>query len=84
MKPNAVQPGKAGSIHLEEVAKRSLDQLPDRGGPDLIKQQALCPGWLDQLLTTPIDGLEHYDELSRALSEDAAAIRVFVGGKGSN
>jgi hypothetical protein len=39
MKPNAVQPGKAG--------------------------------------------LEHYDELSRALTEDAAAIRVFVEGKGT-
>jgi hypothetical protein len=85
MRANAVQPGKAGSIHLEEVAKLSLGQLPDRrGGLDLIKPQAPVPGWLDPLGTTPNHGLEHDDELSPALTEDAAAIRVFVEGKGSN
>jgi hypothetical protein len=83
MQANPVQPGKAGSIHLEEVAKLSLRQLPDRrGGLDLIKRQA--PVWLDPLLTTANHGLEHDDEPSRALTEDAAAIRVSVEGKGSN
>src|SRR5919108_3551013 len=48
------------------------------GVDDLIKAQALFPGWLDQLLTTPIEGLERYDEIIRALTEDRDAIKVFV------
>jgi threonine dehydrogenase-like Zn-dependent dehydrogenase len=48
------------------------------GVDDLIKAQALFPGWLEQLLTTPIHGLENYDEMIRALTEDADAIKVFV------
>src|SRR6266542_1373046 len=48
------------------------------GVDDLIKAEALFPGWLEQLLTTPIDGLESYDEMIRALTEDREAIKVFV------
>jgi threonine dehydrogenase-like Zn-dependent dehydrogenase len=48
------------------------------GVDDLIKAQALYPGWLDQLLTTPIRGLERYDEMIRALTEDRDAIKVYV------
>jgi glucose 1-dehydrogenase len=48
------------------------------GVDDLIKAQALFPGWLDQLLTTPIRGLESYAEMIRALTEDRDAIKVFV------
>jgi glucose 1-dehydrogenase len=48
------------------------------GVDDLIKAQALFPGWLDQLLTTPIHGLENYSEMIRALTEDQDAIKVFV------
>jgi threonine dehydrogenase-like Zn-dependent dehydrogenase len=48
------------------------------GVDDLIKAQALFPGWLDQLLTTPIHGLESYEEMIRALTEDRDAIKVFV------
>src|SRR6266480_2440011 len=48
------------------------------GVDDLIKAQALFPGWLDQLLTTPIAGLENYEEMIRALTEDADAIKVYV------
>jgi hypothetical protein len=29
MKAIALQPGKAGSIHLEDVPKPSLDRIPD-------------------------------------------------------
>jgi threonine dehydrogenase-like Zn-dependent dehydrogenase len=48
------------------------------GVDDLIKAQALFPGWLDQLLTTPIHGLESYEEMIRALTEDRDAIKVYV------
>jgi threonine dehydrogenase-like Zn-dependent dehydrogenase len=55
------------------------------GVDDLIKAQALFPGWLDQLLTTPISGLDSYEEMIRALTEDRNAIKVFVevGGNGA-
>jgi threonine dehydrogenase-like Zn-dependent dehydrogenase len=48
------------------------------GVDDLIKAQALFPGWLDKLLTTPIHGLERYEEMIRALTEDREAIKVYV------
>ena len=48
------------------------------GVDDLIKAEALFPGWLAQLLTTPIHGLENYDEMIRALTEDRDAIKVYV------
>jgi len=48
------------------------------GVGDLIKSEALFPGWLSQLLTTPIHGLENYEEMIRALTEDRDAIKVYV------
>jgi threonine dehydrogenase-like Zn-dependent dehydrogenase len=48
------------------------------GVDDLIKAEALFPGWLSQLLTTPIQGLENYEQMIRALTEDRDAIKVFV------
>jgi threonine dehydrogenase-like Zn-dependent dehydrogenase len=48
------------------------------GVDDLIKAQAIFPGWLEQLLTTPIRGLESYEEMIRALTEDRDAIKVYV------
>ena len=48
------------------------------GVDDLIKAEALFPGWLAKLLTTPIRGLERYDEMIRALTEDQDAIKVYV------
>ena len=48
------------------------------GVDDLIKAEALFPGWLSKLLTTPIMGLERYDEMIRALTEDRDAIKVYV------
>src|SRR5207244_1368066 len=53
------------------------------GVDDLIKAEALFPGWLDQLLTTPIRGLESYDQMIKALTEDKDAIKVFVEVNGS-
>jgi glucose 1-dehydrogenase len=48
------------------------------GVDDLIKAEALYPGWLKQLLTTPIQGLDNYDEMIRRLTEDRDAIKVYV------
>ena len=48
------------------------------GVDDLIKAEAIYPGWLRQLLTTPIKGLGRYDEMIRALTEDRDAIKVYV------
>jgi threonine dehydrogenase-like Zn-dependent dehydrogenase len=48
------------------------------GVDDLIKAEAIYPGWLEQLLTTPIHGLENHAEMIRALTEDRDAIKVFV------
>jgi glucose 1-dehydrogenase len=53
------------------------------GVDDLIKAEALFPGWLSKLLTTPIQGLENYDQMIRALTEDADAIKVYVDVNGS-
>jgi glucose 1-dehydrogenase len=50
----------------------------ESGVNDLIKAQALFPGWLEQLLTTPIQGLDNYEEMLRALTEDRQAIKVYV------
>jgi threonine dehydrogenase-like Zn-dependent dehydrogenase len=48
------------------------------GVDDLIKAEAIFPGWLGQLLTTPIAGLENHAEMIRALTEDRDAIKVYV------
>ena len=49
-----------------------------RGVDDLTKAEARFPGWLGKLLTTPIRGLENYEEMLRALTEDKEAIKVYV------
>jgi threonine dehydrogenase-like Zn-dependent dehydrogenase len=48
------------------------------GVDDLIKAEALFPGWLSKLLTTPIAGLENYEEMIRQLTENRDAIKVYV------
>jgi threonine dehydrogenase-like Zn-dependent dehydrogenase len=48
------------------------------GVDDLIKAEALYPGWLARLLTTPVRGLENYEQMIRALTEDRDAIKVYV------
>jgi threonine dehydrogenase-like Zn-dependent dehydrogenase len=48
------------------------------GVDDLIKAEALYPGWLGKLLTTPVHGLENYEEMIRRLTEDRDAIKVYV------
>src|SRR5919198_3074834 len=48
------------------------------GRDDLVKAQAFYPGWLEKLLTTPVRGLENYEQMVRELTENSDAIKVFV------
>lgn len=48
------------------------------GVDDLVKAEARFPGWLARLLTTPVHGLERYDEMLRHLTENRDAIKVYV------
>src|ERR671933_53754 len=48
------------------------------GVDDLIKSEALFPGWLNKLLTTPVRGLENYEQMIRELTENRDAIKVYV------
>lgn len=49
-----------------------------QGVDDLIKAEAFYPGWLQKLLTTPIDGLENYEEMLKNLVDNREAIKVYV------
>jgi len=48
------------------------------GVNDLVKAEAFFPGWLNKLLTTPVHGLQNYEEMLRHLTQDKEAIKVFV------
>jgi glucose 1-dehydrogenase len=48
------------------------------GRDDLTKAEAVYPGWLGQLLTTPVQGLESYEQMLRELTENRDAIKVYV------
>jgi threonine dehydrogenase-like Zn-dependent dehydrogenase len=48
------------------------------GVEDLLRAEAFYPGWLAQLITTRVDGLERYDEMLRHLRDDRDAIKVVV------
>jgi threonine dehydrogenase-like Zn-dependent dehydrogenase len=50
----------------------------ESGVDDMIKAEAFYPGWLKQLLTTPIQGLENYAEMLHRLTSDKTAIKVYV------
>jgi threonine dehydrogenase-like Zn-dependent dehydrogenase len=48
-----------------------------RGVTDMLRAESFYPGWLERLLTTPIDGLEDCAAVVAAL-EDRDAIKAFV------
>ncbi len=50
----------------------------EAGVQDLSQAELQYPGWLSQLLTHPIKGLENYQEMMKALTEATDAIKVFV------
>jgi len=49
----------------------------EMGVRDMAQAEAEYPGWLDQLLTNPVKGLENYKELLNQLTEAKGAIKVF-------
>ena len=48
------------------------------GRDDLVKAYAFYPGWLEKLLTHPVEGLHNYEQMLRELTEAQDAIKVFV------
>jgi threonine dehydrogenase-like Zn-dependent dehydrogenase len=48
------------------------------GVDDLTKATAIHHGWLDKLLTTPIEGLENYEQMLHELTENTDAIKDYV------
>lgn len=65
---NKVMVGAVNASHADFVS----------GVTDLVKAEALYPGWLKKLLTTPINGLVNYAALLRHLEEDKDAIKVYM------
>jgi threonine dehydrogenase-like Zn-dependent dehydrogenase len=45
---------------------------------DLIKAETLYPGWAKKLLTTPIQGLENFEQMLHELTQNREAIKVYV------
>ena len=48
------------------------------GVKDFAHAEAEYKGWLERLLTNPIQGLESYEEMMRQLTEDRRAVKVYV------
>ena len=48
------------------------------GVEDLLRAEAFYPGWLAQLITTRVEGLERYDEMLGHLRDDRDTIKVVV------
>ena len=56
-------------------ANRSYFEM---GVQDMALADQSYPGWLERLLTHPVQGLESYAEMMRLLTEEKKAIKVFV------
>lgn len=54
-----------------------------QGVADMVQAEAFQPGWLGKLLTTPVHGLDAYQELADHLLNDKSAIKTFVEVKGA-
>ncbi len=50
----------------------------ESGIRDLALGDVMYPGVLEKILTTPVDGLDQYQEMMRLLVEDNDALKVFV------
>jgi glucose 1-dehydrogenase len=50
----------------------------EAGIADLALGEVTFPGIIDKILTTPIEGLEGYEEMMRRLVEDRSALKVYV------
>jgi glucose 1-dehydrogenase len=70
-----------GFVLGNKVMVGSVNASPEdfrSGRDDLVKAQAFYPGWLEKLLTTPVPGLENYEQMLRELTENEDAIKVYV------
>jgi threonine dehydrogenase-like Zn-dependent dehydrogenase len=70
-----------GFVLGNKVMVGSVNASPEdfaRGRDDLVKAYAFYPGWLEKLLTTPVSGLENYEQMLSELTENQDAIKVFV------
>jgi threonine dehydrogenase-like Zn-dependent dehydrogenase len=70
-----------GFVLGNKVMVGSVNASPDdfrAGVQDLVNANSFYPGWLEQLLTTPVHGLENHQQMLRELTENADAIKVFV------
>ena len=70
-----------GFVLGNKVMAGSVNASPSdfaSGRDDLVKAYAFYPGWLEKLLTHPIEGLENYEQMLRELTEATDAIKVFV------
>src|SRR3712207_3296228 len=50
----------------------------ERGVQDVALAEARYPGWLERLLTHPVQGLDGYAEMMHLLNEEEDTIKVFV------
>ncbi len=50
----------------------------ETGIRDLALGEAMYPGVAEKILTTPVDGLDNYQEMMRLLVEDREALKVYV------
>ncbi|MEZ6087055.1 MAG: glucose 1-dehydrogenase [Pirellulaceae bacterium] len=50
----------------------------EMGIRDLALGETMFPGVLEKILTSPVDGLDNYEEMMRLLVEDPDALKVFV------
>jgi glucose 1-dehydrogenase len=50
----------------------------ESGIKDLALGEVMYPGVIQKILTTPVDGLDRYQEMMKLLVEDAAALKVYV------
>jgi glucose 1-dehydrogenase len=76
-----------GFVLGNKVMVGSVNASPEdfaSGRDDLVKAQAFYPGWLDELLTMPVRGLENYEEMLRHLTEAQDAIKVYAEVASSN
>lgn len=50
----------------------------EAGAYDLSSAELEYPGWLEKLLTHPVEGLDNYQQMMKLLTEEKNAIKVFV------
>ena len=50
----------------------------ESGIKDLALGEVMYPNVIQKILTTPVDGIENFDEMMRLLVEDKEALKVYV------